>query len=906
MACICGETCTDSLCGAYPPKPIPNANGYLVAISGVGAPGSKGDKGDPGEPGPAGPAGADSTVPGPQGPQGPAGADSSVPGPAGPTGPAGPVGAQGPKGDTGSPGATGPVGPQGSVGATGPQGPRGPQGAQGPAGGVGPQGEPGPGGATGSPGPAGPTGVPGPVGPQGPQGIQGPAGLGITYQSTVATVDDLPATAVQGDLYVVETPAPAHGWVWDDVDQAWVDAGPVQGPQGVPGEVGPEGAVGPVGPAGPVGDAGPVGPAGAQGPQGDPGPAGADSVVPGPAGPAGEAGPAGPAGADGAQGPAGVEGPAGPVGPAGPAGADSTVPGPVGPVGPQGEPGADGAVGPAGPTAVSADANNTSVLGSDGLIFTPAAAVATGFLPTTGGEMTGAIVLPSGITAMSVKGTSYNMLGGSGGVAFRSNTSNIINHTAAEVVAFVPITTSGGAVGVRFGSGGPSLSKSGTSIAASAPITVSPAPTAPEQLANKAYVDAQISSGALVGPEGPAGPEGPQGVQGEQGVQGPAGLGIQFKGEVPTYADLPTTGQVQGDLWTVASPTPAHGWAWDAATSSWVDAGQIQGPQGIQGVQGVAGPVGPAGAKGDTGPAGPTGATGPIGPEGPQGPAGEGASYTLPVATATVLGGVKVGSGLTINASTGVLTANAAGTYLNKGGDNMTGPLRFTTTTTGSGFNGTDVYMYYDGTYFRCVMPDGGKQGWLVDTEGMTQFPNAVPKCAIAPTDTGHLTNKAYVDGAISGSTVFLKLSGGTMTGTITTPTTVPALTFGTSGYNVFGASGGVAVRSNTTNIVNVTASEIVAYKPITTAGTGVGVRFGSSGPSLSKSGTSIASSAPITVDAAPAAANELANKAYVDSKGGVANPVAGSKAGLTLWTGTQAEYDAIATKNGNTVYAVV
>jgi hypothetical protein len=103
------------------------------------------------------------------------------------------------------------------------------------------------------------------------------------------------------------------------------------------------------------------------------------------------------------------------------------------------------------------------------------------------------------------------------------------------------------------------------------------------------------------------------------------------------------------------------------------------------------------------------------------------------------------------------------------------------------------------------------------------------------------------------------------MTGTITTPTTVPALTFGTSGYNVFGASGGVAVRSNTANIVNFTAAEIVATKPITTSGVGVGVRFGSGGPSLSKSGTSIASSAPITVAAAPATATELANKKYVD-----------------------------------------
>jgi hypothetical protein len=81
---------------------------------------------------------------------------------------------------------------------------------------------------------------------------------------------------------------------------------------------------------------------------------------------------------------------------------------------------------------------------------------------------------------------------------------------------------------------------------------------------------------------------------------------------------------------------------------------------------------------------------------------------------------------------------------------------------------------------------------------------------------------------------------------------------------------------------------EIVNYAPLTTPATGVGVRFGSGGPSLSKSGTSIASSAPITVAAAPATANELANKGYVDSKvvvtaTGAAAPATTLPAG-TLW----------------------
>jgi hypothetical protein len=131
------------------------------------------------------------------------------------------------------------------------------------------------------------------------------------------------------------------------------------------------------------------------------------------------------------------------------------------------------------------------------------------------------------------------------------------------------------------------------------------------------------------------------------------------------------------------------------------------------------------------------------------------------------------------------------------------------------------------------------------------------------------------------------------------------------TGYNMLGGSGGVAFRNNTSNIINHTAAEIAAYVPITASGGAVGVRFGSGGPSLSKSGTTIASSAPITVAAAPTADTQLANKAYVDAQvasagSSVTNPVAGSSAGLTLWTGSQSAYDAVATKDPKTVYMVV
>lgn len=797
MSCICGGADHGPGCGV----PVPSTSGYILAVTGVGAPGSKGEKGDPGEPGPTGPAGADSIVPGPAGPQGPAGADSTVPGPQGATGPAGAQGVAGPEGPRGVRGETGATGPQGNVGATGAQGAVGPKGDTGPAGGTGPQGEPGPGGASGKPGPAGPQGAQGVPGIQGPQGT---AGVSLDIQGTVATYADLPKTPAAGDAYVVA----ADGKLYFYDGTAWpVNGGgvPFQGPIGPQGIPGPQGLTGPEGPAGVDGAAGadstvpgPAGPAGADGatgPQGDPGPAGADGA-PGVDGVDGEVGPAGPQGEPGPAGEQGIQGVPGETGPAGADGADGVD----GPAGPQGDPGLEGPAGPAG-----AD-------GVDGV---------------TGPE---------------------------------------------------------GPPGPQGDPGPPGVDGAAGADGATGPVGPS----------------------GVDGPVGPQGEQGIPGVPGEQGIQGeqgPAGLGISYKGTVDTVDELPANA-AQGDLYVVETPFPATAWVWDDTDVVWIDAGPVQGPQGVTGPQGVPGPQGPAGVDGATGAQGPVG---PAGPQGPPGADGGSSDYTLPAATATKLGGVKVGTGLAVTAD-GTLSSAVAGNYLLKTGDAMTGPLRFSSTGA-STYNGTDVYVFWDGTYYRCVMP-GGKQGWLIGTNGAMNFPNAVPNCAMAPTDTGDLTNKAYVDAAVSGATGFLKTTGGEMTGAITLPSGVNGLTIKGTGYNLLGGSGGVAFRNGTTNIVNHSGAEIVNYVPMTTPATGVGVRFGSGGPNLSKSPTgAIASSAQITVAAAPVAPTELANKAYVDSVaggGGVTNPVAGSTSGLTLWTGSQSAYDAVATKDPKTVYMVV
>lgn len=151
----------------------------------------------------------------------------------GPTGPQGSTGAQGPTGPTGVQGTTGNTGPQGPQGFAGPTGPQGIQGVTGPQGSVGNTGP------TGAPstvaGPTGPTGTQGSqgnVGPTGPQGIQGIQGV----------------QGVQGVT------------------------GPT-GAQGIQGATGPTGApssvVGPTGPTGPQGIQGVTGPTGAQGLSGD-------------------------------------------------------------------------------------------------------------------------------------------------------------------------------------------------------------------------------------------------------------------------------------------------------------------------------------------------------------------------------------------------------------------------------------------------------------------------------------------------------------------------------------------------------------------------------------------------------------------------------------------------------------
>lgn len=143
---------------------------------------------------------------------------------------------------------------------------------QGPAGPAGQDGAPGANGSNGTNGMNGSNGLDGQDGAQGPAGADGTS---INIKGTKPTVADLPATGnTVGDLWVIDQggggATAGDGYVWTD-GGAWLNIGPLRGPQGIQGiqgAQGPAGADGSDGAVGTDGTNGAPGATGAQGPQG--------------------------------------------------------------------------------------------------------------------------------------------------------------------------------------------------------------------------------------------------------------------------------------------------------------------------------------------------------------------------------------------------------------------------------------------------------------------------------------------------------------------------------------------------------------------------------------------------------------------------------------------------------------
>jgi hypothetical protein len=165
-------------------------------------------------------------------------------------------------------------------------------------------------------------------------------------------------------------------------------------------------------------------------------------------------------------------------------------------------------------------------------------------------------------------------------------------------------------------------------------------------------------------------------------------------------------------------------------------------------------------------------------------------------------------------------------------------------------------------------------------------------------------------NGVLSSSGVtgaYLPLAGGTMTGTINVPDSINALQTA-SGFNIIGNSAGMYVRSGTTNLWSYGVSALTAYKPIALPADPTSPLHAATKQYVdSKSSTYTLPTASATVLGGIKIGAGLAIDAggVVSAGGGVTNPVAGSQSGLTLWVGTQAQYDAIATKDAKTVYNI-
>ena len=123
------------------------------------------------------------------------------------------------------------------------------------------------------------------------------------------------------------------------------------------------------------------------------------------------------------------------------------------------------------------------------------------------------------------------------------------------------------------------------------------------------------------------GPRGEQGPRGEKGEEGPQGPPLALQGYIQAGPWSAPSNPIAGDMWIAdgtisgfpGGGTPVAGDGLVYTGASWINVGQIRGPQGSAGPQG---PVGPQGAVGPQGLQGPTGPTGQVGPQGPQGPAG--------------------------------------------------------------------------------------------------------------------------------------------------------------------------------------------------------------------------------------------------------------------------------------------
>jgi hypothetical protein len=346
---------------------------------------------------------------------------------------------------------------------------------------------------------------------------------------------------------------------------------------------------------------------------------------------------------------------------------------------------------------------------------------------------------------------------------------------------------------------------------------------------------------------------------------GSQGIGIRYVATVDTAAELPASA-TQGDLYVVSTPEPAHGFVWDETTGDWVDSGPVQGPQGVQGIQGIPGPPGPTAVSADAG------NTSRLG------------SDNLVFTPATDVSG-----------------------FVKKTGDTMTGQLGFDTLVSTPMRFGSAI----TGNYNLTMLASEGGMRWQFNSNPIIDFTKVdvqAKKPLMLVRDAEELMEATTLkqldavqviaqDGLVLAqaiSTQMLPLAGGTMTGPI-----------------VLAADPANPLQAATKQYVDGKFSSAGYVLPVASGTVLGGVKVGT-GLTAAADGTLSAAAAPLT----PATATVLGGikvgsglavtaDGTLSAAGAVTNSVNGSEPGLTLWVGTQAEFNAIATKDPKTVYNV-
>ena len=217
--------------------------------------------------------------------------------------------------------------------------------------------------------------------------------------------------------------------------------------------------------------------------------------------------------------------------------------------------------------------------------------------------------------------------------------------------------------------------------------------TAPTQTLNLTLPQGDKGSTGSQGATGATGPAGPANTLSIGTVSGGASAAATITGTAPSQTlNLTLPAGAKGDTGSTGPAGPANALTVGSVNSGSSPSVTLTGtaPNQVLNIVLARGDTGATGATGATGPAnslsigtvteggsagasitgtapsqvlnltlpqGPQGAKGDTGATGAQGPAGE--TYTLPTATSSVLGGVKIGSGLSI--SSGVLSATGGG-----------------------------------------------------------------------------------------------------------------------------------------------------------------------------------------------------------------------------------------------------